>query len=322
MPKRKSSKPKQTIAQNKKEQLTVTQIETDYITDLSNKYWSLDKSQNDLLPYDAKIVEKVYNQEISSGDSRRIMILEFSRYLENYLWPNFGEESTSAHVMSIIFLLNEKFRERIEVWKVFEKNSDNFALLFNEVLRKCLEKIDIVKATPANIREQTALLIFLNHCFNSMDVELCREQAKKLVSLSMWSCLQPKRRDQELNSIPEWKKFWKKLMKRDKPEMKEKLEFERHFLQNLIIKFLNILESIPEEGKINNEIVRYCERFLEFLIDLEALLPTRRFFNTVLDDSHIVVRCFIAPLTKRPEGKLFSQVSFKNYLLKQFYMLK
>lgn len=177
------------------------------------------------------MVEKVYNYEISSGDARRIVILEFSRYLENFLWPNFSEKSTSAHLMSIVFLLNEKFRERIEVWKVFETDSENFSLLFNEVMLKCLEKIDIVKATPAIIREQTALLVFLNHCFSSMEVELCREQAKKLVSLSMWSCLQPKRRDQELNSIPEWKKFWKKLQKRDKQDQKDKLDSERHFLQ-------------------------------------------------------------------------------------------
>lgn len=195
------------------------------------KYWSIDKSKDELLAFDAAVVEKVYNREISGGDSRRIMILEFSRYLENFLWPNFSEKSSSAHVMSIVFLLNEKFRERIEAWKVFEQNSENFPVLFTKVLEKCLEKIDIVKATPAIIREQTALLVFLNHCFSSMEVELCREQAKKLVSLSMWSCLQPKRRDQELNSIPEWKKFWKKLQKRDKPEMKEKLEWERHFLQ-------------------------------------------------------------------------------------------
>ena len=188
-----------------------------------------------MLPYDPIVVEKVYNKEISGGDSRRIMILEFSRYLENYLWANFNEKSTPAHVMSIVFLLNEKFRERIEVWKVFDKNSENFAILFNDVLNKCLEKIDIVKATPAIIREQTALLVFLNHCFSSMEVELCREQAKKLVSLSMWTCLQPKRRTQELNTLPEWKKFWKKLQKRDKPEMKEKLDWERHFLQVSLI---------------------------------------------------------------------------------------
>jgi intron-binding protein aquarius len=77
----------------------------------------------------------------------------------------------------------------------------------------------------------------------------------------------------------------------------------------LIKKFLSIVESIPEKGKLMHEVVRYCERFLEFVIDLEALLPTRRFFNTVMDDSHLVVRCLISPLFKRPEGKLFAQVS-------------
>ena len=149
------------------------------------KYWSIDKSKDELLAFDAAVVEKVYNREISGGDSRRIMILEFSRYLENFLWPNFSEKSSSAHVMSIVFLLNEKFRERIEAWKVFELNSENFPVLFTKVLEKCLEKIDIVKATPAIVREQTALLVFLNHCFGSMEVELCREQAKKLVSLRL-----------------------------------------------------------------------------------------------------------------------------------------
>jgi intron-binding protein aquarius len=49
------------------------------------------------------------------------------------------------------------------------------------------------------------------------------------------------------------------------------------------------------------------------MIDLEALLPTRRFFNTVMDDAHLVVRCQISPLISRPEGKLFSQVSFRLF---------
>lgn len=78
--------------------------------------------------------------------------------------------------------------------------------------------------------------------------------------------------------------------------------------QNLIIKFMQILESIPEQGKVMDEVVRYCERFLEFVIDLEALLPTRRFFNTVLDDCHLLVRCYLSNLLKRDEGKLFGQV--------------
>lgn len=86
----------------------------------------------------------------------------------------------------------------------------------------------------------------------------------------------------------------------------------------MIIKFLKIVENIPEEGNINTEVVRYCERFLEFTIDLEALLPTRRFFNTVLDDSHLLVRCLISPLNHRPEGKLFSQVSLSTNLYSLF----
>ena len=55
--------------------------------------------------------------------------------------------------------------------------------------------------------------------------------------------------------------------------------------------------------------MHYCERFLELLIDLEALLPTRRFFNVVMDDCHLVTRCHLSSLNQRPEGKLFSQVS-------------
>lgn len=85
-----------------------------------------------------------------------------------------------------------------------------------------------------------------------------------------------------------------------------------------MIKFMNILETIPEEGHVPDETIRYCERFIEFLIDLEALLPTRRFFNTVLDDCHLLVRCHLSPLLKREEGKLFGQVSqsiiFSNFI--------
>ena len=41
----------------------------------------------------------------------------------------------------------------------------------------------------------------------------------------------------------------------------------------------------------------------------QAQLPTRRFFNTLLDDHHFVVRCSMAALASRdPEGYLFSQL--------------
>nr|XP_019560772.2 RNA helicase aquarius-like [Aedes albopictus] len=307
-PKAKKAQPvEEPPAKMHKGALTVAQINADELTFLANRFWAPDTAGSHE-EYNAGIIEEIYRREIceSRYSMRRIMMLEFSQYLENYLWPNFrGEVASRAHLMSIVVMLNEKFREKVEVWKVFEVNGDQFAVFFQRVLEACLEDT-VVNAF--NMREQTALLVFLNHCFNSMEVELCRNQAKRLVSLAMWSCLQPRRREQELKEIPEWRKFWKKLQKRDKATDKERLEWERHFLQNLMIKFMNILESIPEEGEVFEETVRYCERFLEFLIDLEALLPTRRFFNTVMDDCHVVVRCSMAPLLQRNEGNLFAQL--------------
>lgn len=45
-------------------------------------------------------------------------MLEFSQYLENYLWPNYTKEASFAHMMSVVSMLNEKFRERVPAWDV------------------------------------------------------------------------------------------------------------------------------------------------------------------------------------------------------------
>ena len=49
---------------------------------------------------------------------KRIMLLEFSQYLENFLWKYFNEDATDAHVLSICLLINEKCRERVPPWEV------------------------------------------------------------------------------------------------------------------------------------------------------------------------------------------------------------
>lgn len=46
------------------------------------------------------------------------MVLEFSQYLENYLWPNYKPGASYAHMLSIVNMVNEKFRERVQVWQV------------------------------------------------------------------------------------------------------------------------------------------------------------------------------------------------------------
>ena len=42
------------------------------------------------------------------------------------------------------------------------------------------------------------------------------------------------------------------------------------FLWELMGRFLNVLEGIPEVGDVNKDQIEFCERFLELLIDLEV----------------------------------------------------
>ncbi|XP_055384835.1 RNA helicase aquarius [Condylostylus longicornis] len=283
--------------------ITLTQVNADVISQLASKYWSNETSESHL-PFDSSIIEEIYKNEITDKHLvKRVMMLEFSQYLENYLWPNYEVGSTSkAHIMSIVIMVNEKFRERVQVWHIFENDQKKFSNLFRQVMQIALED---EFHSETHIKELTAITMFIDHCFNSMEVSLCREQVKKLVSLSMWNCLQSRRREYELQNIPEWKKFWKKLQKKG---FTEESIFDNNFLQHYMIKFIKILETITIDKPINANLVNYCERFIEFIIDLEALLPTRRFFNTVLDDCHLLVRCKLSNLAKREEGKLFRKL--------------
>ena len=144
----------------------------------------------------------------------------------------------------------------------------------------------------------------------SMEIDLVRSHVQKLVSLSMWQCLLESRRDAEFKITPKWKKFWKAILKKDAKmdeETKMETQKERFFLKNLIEKFVQVLNTIAEK-EAPEETVTYCEHFLLLMIDLEALLPTRRFFNTVMDDTKLVIHCSLSALSKREEGKLFSQL--------------
>ncbi len=48
--------------------------------------------------------------------------------------------------------------------------------------------------------------------------------------------------------------------------------------------------------------ILYCERFIEFCIDLLAQLPTRRFFRPVVIDQHLIVRAQLSALYKLSAG--------------------
>ncbi|KAI2654745.1 RNA helicase aquarius [Labeo rohita] len=304
----------------------VSQINAEYVTQLSNKYWA--PHVKNKLPFDSQVIEDIYQNEIlkSKFSIRKIMLLEFSQYLESYLWLNYTPEvSTNSYLMSICCIVNEKFRENVPAWEVFKKAPTHFPHFFKCVMESCLSGEQL----GLSLKEQTVLLLFLDHCFNSLEVDLIREQVQKLVSLPMWMCLLPMRLQQELKKVPKLQKFWnlikKNYEKMDSQEM-EQAKKERTFLASLIKKFQAVLMSIPAAGKpvcshqhfcvryhlffraadarprallaapltradvpsshhppvragdgsVSMEKVHYCERFIEFMIDLELSHLTDR----------------------------------------------
>ncbi|CAF1146934.1 unnamed protein product [Adineta steineri] len=279
---------------------TVDQINKDRITLLSEQYWASYALQR--RAYDRLVVDEIYIKELlgSNFNLRRIILLEFSQYLENFLWPNLNPDQCSPyHVISVCVMVNEKFRERVQPWDAIIAHPENFGKFLSRVMHLCLENDEL------SIKEQTILIMFLDHCFNSLELDIIRSQIQKIVGLTIWTNLTPERRDFEFEKTPKFRKLWKLICKKDEKLDTEELQvtlFERTFLRKLADKFLHLIEHIQPVNNINGqypiETVIYTERFLELFNDIIVQLPTRRFFNVVLDDINFVVRCFLSSFTK------------------------
>ena len=70
------------------------------------------------------------------------------------------------------------------MWQIFQKYPENFPALVNQLMEMALND-----DWGLTFKEQTCVLIFLNHCFNSLEVDLIRDQVQRLVSLPIWACL-------------------------------------------------------------------------------------------------------------------------------------
>ncbi|ONI20706.1 hypothetical protein PRUPE_2G030100 [Prunus persica] len=136
----------------------------------------------------------------------------------------------------------------------------------------------------------------------------------------------------ELCFNPDLIKKWKKMIRKEAKEAAKRGEpfdpsttLEVQFLRNLIEEFLEILDSkvVPPDRSINEDdqlveanrlehvddaCVLYCERFMEFLIDLLSQLPTRRYLRPLVADVAVVAKCHLSALYRHEKGKLFAQL--------------
>lgn len=289
--------------------LTVEQISADRVTFLAQQYWSPDTKEKHL-PYDPQVISDIYESEVRATDfsTRRIVVLELSQYLENYVWPNYSENASPVHLMSVIILVNEKFRERVPAWESFVKHPGPFAGFLRHLMKACLDT-----SNKFSQKEQTHMIVFLNHLYNSIETDLIRDGISHTVSYNILECLSDGQLQNVLKEFPNWAKALKRTARHRKKLSGVELEnfnFDTKFLYSMMQQFLKKLSTISMEAKeLNQDIVHYCERFLELMIDLESQLPTRRFLNTLLHSCNFLVKCHLSPLSTREEGKLFFTVT-------------
>ncbi|KAL5700077.1 hypothetical protein ACHQM5_025575 [Ranunculus cassubicifolius] len=312
--------------------ITLDEIQRDKLTKIAAANWA--KSSTQLLaPFNPHLVKEIYQTElfVKTGEKtvplHRVMMLEVSQYLENYLWPNFHPENASfEHIMSIILIVNEKFRENVGPWMCFHDRKD----VFKEFLERVVHLKEQGRAL--SIAEKTNYLLFMINVFQSLEDEIVSGTVLKLASLKSWNCLSAGRFKMEMCLNPNLIKKWKKMMKKEAKEAKKRGEFfepsnklEVNFLKNLIEEFIEILDSEVFSHKqpdhvddgldesfgskhINDACVLYCERFMEFLIDLLSQLPTRRFLRPIVADVAVVSKCHLSSLYTHVKGRTFAQL--------------
>ncbi|KAK4124003.1 P-loop containing nucleoside triphosphate hydrolase protein [Parathielavia appendiculata] len=229
---------------------------------------------------------------------KSLLVLEGLQTLESYLWPGYSEDSSNHHVLLIILIVNAKRRERLGTWDIFAGRPSEFSDLFRRALSMTLDV-----SLSCTIR--THVLLFIIHAFQSLDCAIVRKECAPLVSISIWHNLSTDgKRDAILDSNPHLRKAWRAAAKRydsGDDATKARLRFERSWLYTLVLDFFGLLYSDAPKP----EHVLYCERFVEFLTDLQSQLPTRRYVNTLLQDLHVLPALTLSPLfNDEPNGLL------------------
>lgn len=217
----------------------------------------------------------------------------------------------------------------------FHEKADAFPGLFERTLN--------LLGTSMSIQERTIYVTFLVNCFQSLEDEMVRKECLRIVSLPLWHALNPTRLQRELDAQPKLARVWRYLKKKETPSAappaapagkpaaakgrKRRSEaaeaasgpvavaaasaaHEKTFVPRLIEDFVALLKSITPQHAERGD-VAYCERFVEFLIDLASQLPTRRYFRVVLEDSRLLIKCRFSPLYAQmgaAEGRLFRKL--------------
>ncbi|EGD73730.1 aqr protein [Salpingoeca rosetta] len=255
-----------------------------------------------------EVVKQLYTElRAKRFPQHKVSALEFSLLLENLLWPTFTADCGHEHLMCMVLMVNEKFLEGHDPWvELCAADKEQLLTFFETAFTTCANPKDL------SYLERKHLNIFLIRCFQSLEHEVMREFLQPYISLNTWHALLPEQRQEQFEQHPRLAKGWKKLLKRLKkmPDDEQTVMLQKHlFVYDLIKGFFAALESITADAP-DRHAIAFCERFLELLVDIEALLTTRRYLNTVVRACNVVSVCRLSALfSLQDRGHLFRQLT-------------
>jgi intron-binding protein aquarius len=139
-----------------------------------------------------------------TGNAARFQLLEFSGYLENYLWHFYSANATFEHILSIILMVNEKCKSGLtSALDELAKDSVKCSSFFNALVDTILSKNENLSDF---IMEQ--YILFLINVFRSMENPVLRQSALRYVSLPLWENLSQTRLTAELSANEQLAKNW------------------------------------------------------------------------------------------------------------------
>ncbi|KAH1650344.1 hypothetical protein KXV89_002738 [Aspergillus fumigatus] len=237
--------------------------------------------------------------EAENFSLRSLLTLENLNILEKYLWPTYSEDASNHHVLLIALIVSIKQRDHLPIWETFSDRPGDFSNLFHRILSMSVDN-------SLSTFSRQSILSFIISAFQSLENVLIRKECAPLVSISIWHNLSSEElRDRIFAKVPSLKKAWRAAGKRYEAgdeTAKARMRFERSWLFTMLLDFLRRLNGSEQELSDN---LRYCERFLEYLVDLESQLPTRRYVNTLLKDLNLLPVIRLSQMYRSPGNALF-----------------
>ncbi|KAE9462959.1 hypothetical protein C3L33_05131, partial [Rhododendron williamsianum] len=248
-------------------------------------------------PFSEELVKEIYETELAVRGGRktvplqRVMILEVSQYLENYL---------KVGIVEI-----ENFRENVAAWICFYDKKDMFKAFLERVFR-------LKEGRSLTIAEKTNYLLFMINAFQSLGDEIVCDNISRLASPQCWHSLSYGRFQMELCLNPDMLKLWKRITKKAREATKRgeifdpSTSLEVTFVRNLIQEFLEVLDSnVFPHNQCGSDTVD-VNRFEE--VDDASVLYCERVLKPLVADVAVVSKCHLSVLYRHEKGKLFAQL--------------